>query len=69
MLDGETSNESEALVEALQFSATFFAVQELRAIPDLSRRRPRLMKEAVKGQVAPMSLVAQASCTDEVDQW
>ena len=49
-LDREIPNESEALVEALRLGVTFYAVQEFRVIPDLSRRRPQLIKEAVKGK-------------------
>ncbi|HEX8894590.1 MAG TPA: hypothetical protein VF783_14760 [Terriglobales bacterium] len=49
-LDREISNESEALVEALRLGVTFYAVQEFRVIPDLSRRRPQLIKEPVKGK-------------------
>ena len=48
-LDREIPNESETLVEALRLGVTFYTIQEFRLIPDLSRRRPQLMKEAVKG--------------------
>ena len=50
LLDREIPNESEALVEALRLGVTFYAVQEFRVIPDLSRRRPQLIKEPVKGK-------------------
>jgi hypothetical protein len=49
-LDREVANEGEALVEALRLGVTFYAVQEFRAVPDFSGRKPQLNKEAVKGR-------------------
>jgi hypothetical protein len=49
-LDREVANEGEALVEALRLGVTFYAVQEFRAVPDFSGKKPLLNKEAVKGR-------------------
>ena len=49
-LDREVPNEGEALVEALRLGVTFYAVQEFRAVPDFSGKKPLLNKEAVKGK-------------------
>lgn len=49
-LDRELANEGEALVEALRLGVSFYAVQEFRAVPDFSGRKPQLNKEAVKGK-------------------
>jgi hypothetical protein len=49
-LDREVTNEGEALVEALRLGVTFYAVQEFRAVPDFSGKKPLLNKEAVKGK-------------------
>ncbi len=46
-LDRELANEGEALVEALRLGVSFYAVQEFRAVPDFSGRKPQLNKEAV----------------------
>jgi len=47
VLDKEVNTEGEALVESLRQGVTFYAVQEFRAIADLSGRRPQLTKESV----------------------
>ena len=49
-LDREVANEGEALVEALRLGVTFYMVQEFRAVPDFSGKKPLLNKEAVKGK-------------------
>ena len=49
-LDREVANEGEALVEALRLGVTFYAVQEFRAVPDFSGKKPLLNKEPVKGK-------------------
>ena len=49
-LDREVANEGEALVEALRLGVTFYMVQEFRAVPDFSGKKPLLNKEAVKGR-------------------
>ena len=49
-LDREVANEGEALVEALRLGVTFYAVQEFRAVPDFSGKKPLLNKEAVTGK-------------------
>ena len=49
-LDREVASEGEALVEALRLGVTFYAVQEFRAVPDFSGKKPLLNKEAVKGK-------------------
>ena len=49
-LDREVANEGEALVEALRLGVTFYMVQEFRAVPDFSGKKPLLNKEAVNGK-------------------
>ena len=49
-LDREVANEGEALVEGLRLGVTFYMVQEFRAVPDFSGKKPLLNKEAVKGR-------------------
>ena len=49
-LDREVANEGEALVEGLRLGVTFYMVQEFRAVPDFSGKKPLLNKEAVKGK-------------------
>ena len=49
-LDREVANEGEALVEALRLGVTFYMVQEFRAVPDFSGKKPLLNKEPVKGK-------------------
>jgi hypothetical protein len=49
-LDREVAGEGEALVEALRLGVTFYALQEFRAVPDFSGKKPLLNKEAVKGK-------------------
>ena len=44
------ANEGEALVEGLRLGVTFYMVQEFRAVPDFSGKKPLLNKEAVKGR-------------------
>ena len=49
-LDREMAGEGEALVEALRLGVPFYVVQEFRAVPDFSGKKPLLNKEAVKGR-------------------
>ena len=49
-LDREVASEGEALVAALRLGVTFYAVQEFRAVPDFSGKKPLLNKEAVNGK-------------------
>ncbi|HZD33360.1 MAG TPA: hypothetical protein VE779_17075 [Candidatus Angelobacter sp.] len=49
-LDREMTSQGEALVEALRLGVTFYMVQEFRAVPDFSGKKPLLNKEAVKGK-------------------
>ena len=49
-LDREVANEGEALVEGLRLGVTFYMVQEFRAVPDFSGKKPLLNKEPVKGK-------------------
>lgn len=46
-LEKELATEGEALVESLRQGVTFYAIQEFRAIADLSGRRPQLTKEPI----------------------
>ena len=49
-LDREVTSQGEALVEALRLGVTFYIVQEFRAVPDFSGKKPLLNKEAVTGR-------------------
>ena len=46
--DKECATESEALIESLRTGRTYFVLTEWKAVPDLSKRLPRISKEAVR---------------------
>ena len=49
-LDREVASEGEALVEALRLGVTYYVIEEFRAVPDFSGRRPQLKKESVQSK-------------------
>ena len=49
-LGREVASEGEALVEALRLGVSYYEIQEYRAVPDFSGRKPLLGKEAVNGK-------------------
>jgi hypothetical protein len=46
--DKECATESEALIESLRTGRTYFVLTEWKAAPDLTKRLPRISKEAVR---------------------
>ena len=46
--DKECATESEALIESLRTGRTYFVLTEWKAVPDLTKRLPRVSKEAVR---------------------
>jgi hypothetical protein len=46
--DKECATESEALIESLRTGRTYFVLTEWKAVPDLTKRLPRISKEAVR---------------------
>ncbi|HTV56643.1 MAG TPA: hypothetical protein VMI06_17230 [Terriglobia bacterium] len=47
-LGREVSNENEALIESLKSGASYFAVSEYRAVPDMTGKAPKIRKEAMR---------------------
>jgi hypothetical protein len=50
LLGKELASENEALIESLKTGASFYAITEYRALPDVSGKAPLIRKEAVKRQ-------------------
>ncbi|MGH9351197.1 MAG: hypothetical protein ACRD2G_03405 [Terriglobia bacterium] len=48
VLGRELASENEALIESLKTGASFYAVSEFRATPDMTGKAPLIRKEAVR---------------------
>jgi hypothetical protein len=48
LLGKELASENEAVIESLKTGASFYAVTEYRAVPDVTGKAPLIRKEAVR---------------------